>query len=62
MCSKKRKVNDGSCVPSWEIEATRRLAIWRQQLPVVKTIAYGEIVAEVARQKNTHRLVRMVVD
>ena len=49
---KKRKIVGGSSVMKWEIEAKKRLAVWRQQLSMVRALAHGEIVVEVAAKRG----------
>jgi hypothetical protein len=47
----RRTSASGGC-PEWEVEARRRLAMWRQQLSMAKALVQGEIVVEVAAQKG----------
>ena len=51
MLTKKRNT-DGSGAPLWEIEAKRRLALWRQQLSTAKGLAHGKIAVEVAVKRG----------
>ena len=38
--------------PEWEVEARRRLVMWRQQLSMAKALVHGEIVVEVAARRG----------
>jgi hypothetical protein len=38
--------------PEWEVEAKRRLVMWRQQLSMAKALVHGVVVVEVAAQKG----------
>ena len=43
----------GGC-PQWEVEAKRRLAVWKQQLSTARALAHGNIVVEVAASKGVN--------
>ena len=41
----------GGCT-EWKVEAKQRLAMWKQQLSMVRALAHGDIVVEVAARKG----------
>ena len=48
MYKKRKSASVGRATSEWEIEANRRLALWKQRLSIARALAHGKMVMDVA--------------